>query len=303
MDKERARFVLQSFRPDGADAKDADFAEALLLATEDRELGGWLVRERAFDAEFAEALARVDLPAGLRESVLLSMVQDDADFPRVDMTEEGKWIESMAAIEIPFGLRERVLEAMEQTAKVQPVAFGWRRFAMPFAAAAGVALAFVFVEADGTRRVTNLGTGQVANVGNKVPVGVVQAGFFKTIEAPSFALEKHDEEVPKLVSYLQKRGLPCGKGLLPPGLKDCEGLGCRELEIDGKRGTLICFDDKDGQVHLVIFKRNDIKGNLPGIDKPLIDESDGWARATWQNEDYVFWLMGAREMDELAGLF
>ncbi len=40
MDKERAKFVLQSFRPDGADVDDIDFAEALVLATKDRELGG-----------------------------------------------------------------------------------------------------------------------------------------------------------------------------------------------------------------------------------------------------------------------
>ena len=28
MDREQAKFILQSFRPDGADASDADFAEA-----------------------------------------------------------------------------------------------------------------------------------------------------------------------------------------------------------------------------------------------------------------------------------
>ena len=29
MDKQEAKFILQSFRPDGADAGDADFADAL----------------------------------------------------------------------------------------------------------------------------------------------------------------------------------------------------------------------------------------------------------------------------------
>ena len=98
MDKERARFVLQSFRPEGADAADADFAEALRLATSDRELGQWLVRERAFDADFAEALARVELPKGLREDVLLAMVQDDRDVVGPEAEEDAKMIVAMASI-------------------------------------------------------------------------------------------------------------------------------------------------------------------------------------------------------------
>ena len=55
MDKEQAKFILQSFRPDGADAQDPDFAEALALAAQDRELGDWLASERAQDAAFAAA--------------------------------------------------------------------------------------------------------------------------------------------------------------------------------------------------------------------------------------------------------
>ena len=53
MDKEQARFILQSFRPDGADAKDPDFAEALAVAAEDRELGDWLAAERALPASIS----------------------------------------------------------------------------------------------------------------------------------------------------------------------------------------------------------------------------------------------------------
>jgi hypothetical protein len=36
--------ILGSYRPDGADASDPDFAEALHLAAADRELGEWLAR-------------------------------------------------------------------------------------------------------------------------------------------------------------------------------------------------------------------------------------------------------------------
>ena len=60
MDKEQAKFILQSFRPDGADASDADFAEALEFAARDRELGEWLASERAADAQFANALGHTE---------------------------------------------------------------------------------------------------------------------------------------------------------------------------------------------------------------------------------------------------
>lgn len=297
MDKDKAKFVLESFRPDGADTQDADFAEALQLATEDRELGGWLVRERAFDAEFAEALARVNLPAGLRESVLLAMVQDGGDFPKVDMAEEGKWIVAMAKIEIPKGLRERVVTAMDQTAKVHQGNFGWKRIGIPVAAAAGVALAFVAM------RDMEMTAAPVAENNAKVPVEAVAAGFVRTFESPIFSLDKMSGEPPQLVSYLRGKGLPCGEGYLPPGLRNTKGLGCREMTIDGIKGSLICFDEKNGTVHLLIFRKEDVQGKLPGMSDPQIKQSGDWAEASWEKDGYVFTMMSLRKKSEFDEFF
>ncbi len=297
MDKEKAKFVLQSFRPDGADAHDGDFAEALLLATEDRELGEWLMRERAFDAEFAEAFARVDLPEGLRQSVLLAMVQDGGDFPKVDMVEEGKWIKAMAGIEVPAGLRERCLMAMEQTVKVEKAGFGWGRFGIPLAAAAGIALAFVLGRGGEPEEIAAL------TDDGKVSVEAVQAGFVRTFESPVFSLDEAGGAAPQLISYLKEKGLPCGDGFLPPGLKGIAGLGCRELLIDGKRGSLICFDEKSGPVHLVIFLRSDVRCDLPDISNPEIEQSGHWAKASWASGKYVFSMMSLRDKGEMTGFF
>ncbi len=297
MDKDKAKFVLQSFRPDGADSQDVDFAEALQLATEDRELGEWLVRERAFDAEFAEALARVDLPAGLRENVLLAMVQDGGDFPKVDMVEEGKWITAMAGIEVPEGLRERILVAMDQTAKVHKQGFGWKRIGIPLAAAAGIAMAFVAI------RENSIGSDPVVKNDQRIPVKAVAAGFVRTIESPIFSLDKLSPEMPKLVTYLREKGLPCGEGYLPPGLRGSKGLGCRELIIDGVKGSLICFDEENGTVHLVILRKQDIQGDLPGISHPVIEQAGDWASATWEKDDYVFTMMSLRDKSKFEGFF
>ncbi len=297
MDNEKAKFVLRSFRPDGADTKDLDFAEALQLATEDRELGEWLVRERAFDADFAEALARVDLPQGLRESILLAMVQDGGDFPKVDMAEEAKWIAAMAGIEVPEDLRERVLIAMEQTASVHKPNFGWKRFGIPLAAAAGIALAFVAM------REPSIPPAAVVEQTGKVSIDAVAAGFVRTFESPIFSLDKVSSETPQLVSYLQGKNLPCGEGYLPPGLKNCKGLGCREIVIDGVRGSLICFDEENGTVHLVILRRKDVGGDLPGVSNPVIEQSGDWASATWEAGNYVFAMMGMRDKSRFEGFF
>ena len=295
MDKERAKFVLRSFRPDGADALDNDFTEALQMATSDRELGEWLMRERAFDAEFAEALARVDLPEGLRESVLLAMVRDGQGFPKVDSQGQEEMISAMAGIEVPTGLREHTLEAMERTAKVERVNFGWKRFGFPLAAAAGIALAFVFV--DGRQK------NGIAGSEQRITIEAVQAGFVRTFESPIFSLDQESKHAPNLISYLRGKGLPCGQGYLPPGLIGVKGLGCRELVIDGKRGSLLCFDDAGGTVHLVIFRRKDVGGELPGISSPLIEQSGHWAEASWTNGDYVFVLLGVRDMESISTFF
>jgi hypothetical protein len=295
MDNERAKFVLRSFRPDGADAMDDDFAEALQMATLDRELGEWLMRERAFDAEFAEALARVHLPEGLRESVLLAMVRDGGGFPKMDLEGERVMIRAMAGIAVPEGLRGQILEAMERTAKVERGNFGWKRLGIPLAAAAGIALAFVFVE--------NKPNDGFAGAKPTISIDAVQAGFVRTFESPIFSLDQEDERAPHLMSYLRGKGLPCGQGYLPPGLIGVKGLGCRELVIDGKRGSLLCFDDAGGTVHLVIFRRKDVGCDLPGISTPLIEEQGHWAEASWINGDYVFVLLGMRDKESLAALF
>jgi hypothetical protein len=270
----------------------------LRLATSDRELGEWLVRERAFDAEFAECLARVNLPEGLRASVLLAMVQGGSEFPKLDLEGDRKIMEAMVSVKVPDGLRARVLESMEQTAKSIPsLPSPWMRFGVPLAAAAGIALAFLFVGHDKTEK--NL----PAISENRISVEAVQAGFVKVYESPRFSLDETGPNQQVLVSHLKKKGLPCGDLKFPPGLEHLKGLGCRELVLDGKRGSLICLDDKGGAIHLIIFLRKDIEGELPDIENPDISQSDNWAKASWGNDRYAFALMAMRDSDEMKEFF
>ncbi len=297
MDKERAKFVLQSFRPDGADVGDDDFAEALQLATKDRELGEWLMKERAFDAEFAECLARVDLPEGLRESVLLAMVQSGSGYPKVELENDRALALGMANVKVPTELRARILESMERTKIVEMQPKSWMRFAMPVAAAAGVVLAFVFLMNQPKNE--NL----VGASKNRITVDAVQASFVGMYQTPGFSLEKKGTDQHELVSYLQGKKLPCGGMKFPKGLEGMKGLGCREIMVGEKKGSLICFGEQDGIVHLIIFRRNDVEGVLPTVEEPNISQSGEWAQACWANENYAYTLISNSQGTELKELF
>ncbi|MFD2256179.1 hypothetical protein ACFSSA_05800 [Luteolibacter algae] len=303
MDREKARFILRSFRPDGADANDADFAEALQLATSDRELGEWLVRERAFDVEFAESLARVELPAGLRADVLLAMVQSGSEYPRKNTDQDERMMDAMASISVPEGLRDRILVSMEKTEKVVKADFNWSRFGIPLAAVAGIVLALVLM-IDRSDSQGSSNPGVIAENQTSAPTAeAVQASAISTIESPIFSLDEMNQNQRVLVSHLRARGLPCGELNLPESLLALKGLGCRELVIDGRKGSLICLDDKNGEIHLVIFRRSDVEGDLPTVDHPNIYQSGNWARASWANEKYAYSLIAMRSDDDLRAFF
>ena len=91
---------------------------------------------------------------------------------------------------------------------------------------------------------------------------------------------------------------------MPPGLKKVAGLGCRELVIDGKRGSLICFNgDETGIVHMIIFLSKDLEGEFPDSANPRFAEIDGWSSACWQRDGKVYILMGQTPQREISGLF
>jgi hypothetical protein len=296
MDREQARFILRSFRPDGADAADPDFAEALRLAMEDRELGEWLASERAFDSAFANALVAVDLPAHLREDIMACMAAERGDFPQAEDATDAAWIGALASIQPPATLRDSVLAAMDRTAtKAEPpkVTF-FKRWMIPLAAAAGIALAFLATRGPGP---------SAPLVSRGVPIEVVKAGFIEVYKTPGFELEHMRDDKQVLINHLRERDLPC-PSCLPPGLQNVKGVGCRELLIDGRRGSLMCFQTgKNGVVHLVIFRREDISGEFPPMERPLLAQTGEWGSARWEHDGRVFLLLSNAGQDALPVLF
>ena len=72
IDNEQAKLILQAYRPDGEDADDPSFSEALEQARVDPELAKWFAEQRAFDEAMRKALQTRIPPVGLRDSILLT---------------------------------------------------------------------------------------------------------------------------------------------------------------------------------------------------------------------------------------
>lgn len=302
MDKIQAQFILDSFRPDGADVHDPDFAEALTLAMTDRELGDWLAHERGLDTAFANALASVNLPETLRSGILACLTAERGDFPQAADASDAAWIGALASLQAPPALREQVLAAMDRTlAKADPAPSKVRKFPrfwpvwVPLAGAAGIALALGLPR---TAKPTEIVKTRVT-----VPISAVQAGFVQAFESPKFQLEEKTPDHVAIVAHLRDRGLPC-PSCLPRGLQSVAGFGCRELTIDGVRGSVICFDlGADGLVHLVIFRRDDVRGDFPKLASPRFLENSGWATASWADKSRVYLVLSQADMEKLAALF
>lgn len=70
MTREEAKLILQSFRPNGQDAGDPFFAEALALAKTDSELGAWFAEQQKFDMEMGREIKGVEVPFDLKKKIL-----------------------------------------------------------------------------------------------------------------------------------------------------------------------------------------------------------------------------------------
>ena len=82
MTNEEAKFMLSGYRPNGADAADAEMASALAQAERDPALKKWFENEQAFDQIVADKLGSIAAPSGLRESILAGTKMSSASAPK-----------------------------------------------------------------------------------------------------------------------------------------------------------------------------------------------------------------------------
>lgn len=311
MDKHHAQFLLAGFRPNGADADDPAFAAALHLAASHPELAEWLTNQRSFDAACASALSQNQVPDHLREPILAllqSLPHPDHPTTIEPGSPDDAWRLALATIQPPADLRARILRAVETSrveanmpssqsgsAVLSRLPRLLRAWGPALAtAAAGVACAFWFIPSSVTPR-----TPATASL----PVEQLQDEFIHTIAARQTALTPVQGGHEELIRELKQRNLPC-PCCLPPGLRHGTCLGCREIVVRGKRGSLVGLRCSAGNtIHLVAFRREDVSDDLPGRDHPLFSQHGNLATARWRDDAAVFILIGQTQINQLASLF
>lgn len=70
MNNEEAKFLLQGYQPDGRDARDPQFEEALEQVKRDPALEQWFAQQQAFDRAVSDKLRSVPVPANLKSDIL-----------------------------------------------------------------------------------------------------------------------------------------------------------------------------------------------------------------------------------------
>jgi hypothetical protein len=73
MTNQDAKLVLSAYRPNGADARDPFFEQALQLAKLDPELMEWFEKQRAFDGVIVAKLRTIEPPTGLNSQILAGL--------------------------------------------------------------------------------------------------------------------------------------------------------------------------------------------------------------------------------------
>jgi hypothetical protein len=69
MTNQDAKLVLSGYRPNGADARDPFFEQALQQANRDPELTEWFEKQRAFDRVIVAKLRNIEPPTGLNSQI------------------------------------------------------------------------------------------------------------------------------------------------------------------------------------------------------------------------------------------
>lgn len=312
MDKQQAQFILQSFRPNGADSADADFQEALQLVVADRELGEWFTAERAADAEFADALAGVNIPVCLRLSLLAIMRGEAAEDIQLDEGVDQVISGALADVQPPEGLRDQVIAAMEvekhHRNQVQPLRGVARnvqkkKWINIAAIAAALVLGVFFalqIDLSDKDQLTSYDVQQSA------------ANILNT----QFSLDVKHEDSTHLTSWLADHHLPAPRDVehLPPGLRKLPSIGCKRMELPGeKEASLICFIAQGGgALHLIVVSNQWVSDmDLPSIEEVTLSNcyhcpKTSWNVVRWRDATNSYILMSKHQADrkqELLGYF
>jgi Protein of unknown function (DUF3379) len=191
--------------------------------------------------------------------------------------------EMQATVRIPDRLRSEIIAGM----KVSPSAPRWRRPAW-IALAASIALLATVVVTQWTGRDALL---------------PIQGRALETLAALGAGTVGFDESAATLAplrAFLEERDAPFPDSL-PATLAGLEALGCKTVESDGRRASVVCFRGANGTpVHLIVVRGE--AGDRAAGAQPRYSERGGWRIATWDRGELTCMLVTQGTFDDLKAV-
>lgn len=307
MDKKQAKFILASFRPEGADAHDDTFTEALQLAAEDRDLGEWLANERHMDAEFTATLNEIVIPDDLRLHILAVMRGESINDPEEESLMDEMFSDALMALEPPAELKGQILAAMDVQQKelegnvvsiqestgAAKKKSGWFNMKGMMSVAAALALGGFLALQVGSLKSDGVMSSQTVQL------------HTSDIFSASFELDVKESSPEKIKTWLTSRDLPLPSNL-PTQLASMERIGCKELSLpETQRGSLICYKGNEGEmIHMIVVKNEMVKDeNIPSVDE--VSKGDcyfcpktKWDVARWKDDQNTYIMMSKPKAGE-----
>ncbi len=307
MDKQNAKFILQSYRPDGADASNPDFAEALKVAAEDRDLGLWLAEERSHDAIFAESLAVLDIPDGLRDEILSVLEYEGGK--EISSELDGIFIGAMADISPPAGLRDQIISAMEIENGLDNqldednvvVQFPWQLLNM-VAVAAIVILAATFIFPGMT--------GSKSEHSEQLNLAQFQMASGRLLSA-SYEVDVTNNTLASVNTWLESEGMPAAD-TVPEGLVSFDVEGGKKITLDnGVTGSMILFKKKEaGEFYLMVFEVDSMEDaeRLASMSEINLKDCNNcpvthFNITAWKDDDKAYLLLTKADSKYMVELF
>jgi hypothetical protein len=217
----------------------------------------------ASDPFFREALEHVEHDPELKKWFANNIAWDANLRPRLE-----------TALPVPRDLRAKLLALQ----KLEPTIPWWRNW---FKLAAGTAMIALVV------LVCLLFTPQR---------GKSLESFRQTMTACSLQNHEHVtfevNDLSKIQAWLQSNGATTNFDL-PPGIQAVGVQGCKVIDWNNQKVTMICFFSKEKGEHLDLFIVNSPNGSLlPKARAPQFARENGLMTACWSKNDNVYLLTG-----------
>ncbi len=269
MDKEQIKEILSCHRPDQNDQEEALIAEALDQAKLDPELWAAMEDEWKFDRDFTQSLQGIPSNDASKQALLNGIGAGPS-------TET-----SAPPLEVVGGATKAKTKRIKHP-------FVWSSVAALLLIATVSIKFFMFPAAVEFPAAQNASMTTFRD----------HMAFFAT---KRFTLEKTTDDLEVAKNWLADRKAPVYDAT-PELLVKLKGMGCREIDWNGTRVSLVCFlNGKDQLVHLFMVAKEDI--NSQGLAQfGDLKRHHNLETRGWTTDEYVCLLVGADSEVTLEGL-